>query len=41
VTTMQSLAPTHGTRWAPAPLLLELAASGRGFGSLDVKRGPD
>ena len=41
VTTMQSLAPTHGTRWAPAPLLLELAVSGRGFGSLDVKRGPD
>ena len=41
VTTMQSLAPTHGTRWAPAPLLFALATSGRGFGSLDVKRGPD
>jgi 3-hydroxyacyl-CoA dehydrogenase len=37
VATMQSLAPTHGARWAPAPLLLELAASGRGFGSLDAK----
>ncbi len=37
VATMQSLAPTHGTRWAPAPLLLDLVASGRGFGSLDAK----
>ncbi len=38
VATMQSLAPTHGARWAPAPLLLELAGSGRRFGSLDTKR---
>jgi 3-hydroxyacyl-CoA dehydrogenase len=34
IATMQRLARTHGTRWAPAPLLLELAASGRGFSSL-------
>jgi 3-hydroxyacyl-CoA dehydrogenase len=37
VATMRSLAPTHGARWAPAPLLVELAGSGRGFGSLDAK----
>jgi 3-hydroxyacyl-CoA dehydrogenase len=34
IATMQRLAPSHGTRWAPAPLLLKLAASGRGFSSL-------
>lgn len=31
VETMRRLAPTHGQRWAPAPLLEELAASGRGW----------
>jgi 3-hydroxyacyl-CoA dehydrogenase len=31
IATMQRLAPSHGARWAPAPLLLELAASGRAF----------
>ena len=38
VATMQALARTHGARWAPAPLLLELAGRGRGFGSLDANR---
>lgn len=31
VETMRKLAPTHGQRWRPAPLLEELAASGRGW----------
>lgn len=38
IATMQRLAPTHGARWAPAPLLLDLSASGRRFGDLDGKR---
>jgi 3-hydroxyacyl-CoA dehydrogenase len=38
VATMQSLAPTHGSRWAPAPLLLELARRGQGFASLDADK---
>ncbi|HXY76396.1 MAG TPA: 3-hydroxyacyl-CoA dehydrogenase NAD-binding domain-containing protein, partial [Steroidobacteraceae bacterium] len=33
VATMQRLAPTHGERWRPAPLLERLAASGRGWSS--------
>jgi len=31
VATMQKLAPTHGQRWRPAPLLERLAASGKGW----------
>jgi 3-hydroxyacyl-CoA dehydrogenase len=31
VRTMRSLAPTHGARWRPAPLLERLAASGKGW----------
>jgi len=31
VQTMRRLAPTHGTRWRPAPLLERLAASGQGW----------
>ncbi len=31
VDTMRRLAPTHGARWRPAPLLERLAAAGRGF----------
>jgi len=31
VETMRRLAPTHGQRWRPAPLLEELAASGKGW----------
>jgi len=31
VTTMRGLATTHGARWAPAPLIERLAASGRGW----------
>ncbi|HZF24753.1 MAG TPA: 3-hydroxyacyl-CoA dehydrogenase NAD-binding domain-containing protein, partial [Steroidobacteraceae bacterium] len=38
IATMKGLAPSHGARWAPAPLLLELAASGRGFSSLSSRR---
>jgi 3-hydroxyacyl-CoA dehydrogenase len=34
VRTMQRLAPTHGARWRPAPLLERLASSGEGWGSL-------
>ncbi len=34
VATMRSLAPTHGSRWQPAPLLLRLAESGRGWKTL-------
>ncbi|MBV8911314.1 MAG: enoyl-CoA hydratase/isomerase family protein [Gammaproteobacteria bacterium] len=33
VRTMQRLAPTHGARWRPAPLLERLVASGKGFAS--------
>ena len=29
--TLQKLAPTHGQRWRPAPLLERLAASGKGW----------
>jgi 3-hydroxyacyl-CoA dehydrogenase len=31
VETMRRLAPTHGARWRPAPLLERLAAEGRGW----------
>jgi 3-hydroxyacyl-CoA dehydrogenase len=31
IATMQKLAPTHGQRWKPAPLLERLAASGKGW----------
>jgi len=31
VSTMQGLAKTHGKRWGPAPLLKQLAESGRGW----------
>jgi 3-hydroxyacyl-CoA dehydrogenase len=34
VATMGRLAPTHGARWRPAPLLERLAASGEGWDSL-------
>jgi 3-hydroxyacyl-CoA dehydrogenase len=34
VETMRRLAPTHGARWAPAPLLEQLVASGKGWDSL-------
>ncbi|HYL02550.1 MAG TPA: 3-hydroxyacyl-CoA dehydrogenase NAD-binding domain-containing protein [Steroidobacteraceae bacterium] len=34
VETMRRLAPTHGARWRPAPLLERLAASGQGWDSL-------
>jgi 3-hydroxyacyl-CoA dehydrogenase len=33
VETMRRLAPTHGARWGPAPLLERLAATGQGFGA--------
>ena len=33
VETMRRLAPTHGARWRPAPLLEHLAASGKGWSS--------
>jgi 3-hydroxyacyl-CoA dehydrogenase len=33
VRTMERLAPTHGARWRPAPLLERLVAEGRGWGS--------
>jgi len=33
VQTMRRLAPTHGARWRPAPLLERLAASGQGWDS--------
>jgi 3-hydroxyacyl-CoA dehydrogenase len=32
VRTMERLAPTHGKRWGPAPLLQRLAESGQGWG---------
>jgi 3-hydroxyacyl-CoA dehydrogenase len=34
IETMRKLAPTHGQRWKPAPLLERLAASGQGWGDL-------
>jgi len=34
VETMRRLAPTHGARWRPAPLLERLADAGEGWGSL-------
>ena len=34
VQTMRRLAPTHGARWRPAPLLERLVAAGQGFESL-------
>src|SRR6185437_6885196 len=34
VATMRRLAPTHGSRWQPAPLLLRLAESTQGWKSL-------
>jgi 3-hydroxyacyl-CoA dehydrogenase len=34
IATMRRLAPTHGSRWQPAPLLLRLAESGRGWKSV-------
>ncbi len=33
VATMRKLAPTHGSRWEPAPLLVGLAQSGKGWRS--------
>jgi 3-hydroxyacyl-CoA dehydrogenase len=33
VETMRRLAPTHGARWRPAPLLERLVAAGQGFGA--------
>ena len=39
VRTMQRLAPTHGARWRPAPLLERLVAEGRGWGSGDGEEG--
>ncbi len=33
VETMRRLAPTHGARWRPAPLLERLAAAGQGWDS--------
>ena len=34
VETMRRLAPSHGARWRPAPLLEQLVASGKGWDSL-------
>ncbi len=34
IATMRRLAPAHGSRWQPAPLLLRLAESGQGWKSL-------
>jgi 3-hydroxyacyl-CoA dehydrogenase len=34
VETMRRLAPSHGTRWRPAPLLERLVAAGQGWSSL-------
>jgi 3-hydroxyacyl-CoA dehydrogenase len=35
VDTMRRLAPTHGARWRPAPLLERLAATGGGWDARD------
>jgi 3-hydroxyacyl-CoA dehydrogenase len=37
VETMRRLAPTHGARWRPAPLLERLAAAGQGWSSVSSK----
>jgi len=37
VETMRRLAPTHGARWRPAPLLERLAASGEGWSTLPAR----
>ena len=38
VATMRTLAPTHGSRWEPAPLLVRLAEAGRGWQNNDGGR---
>jgi 3-hydroxyacyl-CoA dehydrogenase len=38
IETMRKLAPTHGQRWRPAPLLERLAASGQGWSDLKGNR---
>jgi 3-hydroxyacyl-CoA dehydrogenase len=38
VETMQRLAPSHGARWRPAPLLERLAAAGQGWTSVESSR---
>jgi len=38
VETMRRLAPTHGARWRPAPLLERLAAAGQGFSAAPGSR---
>ena len=38
VETMRTLAPTHGARWRPAPLLERLAAGGEGWDSLSAAK---
>jgi 3-hydroxyacyl-CoA dehydrogenase len=40
VDTMRRLAPTHGARWRPAPLLERLAGSGKGWDSLPPRTTP-
>jgi 3-hydroxyacyl-CoA dehydrogenase len=37
IETMQKLAPTHGRRWQPAPLLERLAASGQGWKDIQAR----
>ncbi|HET7757140.1 MAG TPA: 3-hydroxyacyl-CoA dehydrogenase NAD-binding domain-containing protein, partial [Steroidobacteraceae bacterium] len=39
VETMRRLAPTHGARWRPAPLLERLAAAGQGWDSVTQGEG--
>jgi 3-hydroxyacyl-CoA dehydrogenase len=39
VETMRRLAPTHGARWRPAPLLERLALEGGGFRSVKITPG--
>ena len=39
VETMRRLAPTHGARWRPAPLLERLVREGGGFRSVKIKPG--
>jgi 3-hydroxyacyl-CoA dehydrogenase len=36
--TMRRLAPTHGARWRPAPLLERLVAAGAGFERVDARK---
>ena len=38
VATMRTLAPTHGARWQPAPLLVRLAEAGGGWQNKDGGR---